>query len=318
MIAEAGLRAINYRPGIMDPDMYVANPDPLLPYKLQPNYQGYCAGQEVKTDAQGNRLVTPSYKELKPGQLPDRVVLLVGDSGVFGFGLGDSDTIGSQLQRTATGKNHNYEIRNIGVSGYTSWNEYQAVNNYLSDHNATDIIVLYVPNDVTFENDYFGVGKGKRVSFDRGETKTREVTRWLYSHVYVSYLLSDSAKRVIATLRSSGTAQAASGFDENAKREELDYSMEAIERLKQLCEERQIRFQVAIYRDIVYFDDQASWLNYERAISKRLDDRGIQWFIAKSHIERLPPSEIRVTWNDPHPSAKAAGLIADDLLNSLK
>src|SRR5882762_6776649 len=83
--SEITLRAFNYRPGTMDPEMFVSNDSELLPFKLRANYQGYCAGSEVRIDAEGYRIVKPSYDQLhaaKPGS-PDRVILLLGDSGVF-------------------------------------------------------------------------------------------------------------------------------------------------------------------------------------------------------------------------------------------
>lgn len=314
VVAEVGLRAFNYQPATMDPDMYVPNNAPLLPYKLKANYSGYCAGREVKTDAEGNRQISPSYSELRPGQQPERVILLVGDSGVFGFGLSDRDTIGSQLQRAALARNLNYEIRNLGVSGYTSWNEFEAINDYLTRNTVNDIVLLYMPNDLTFENDYFGVAAGKRVAFDRGEGRLPTYTRWLYSHVYVSYLLSDSAKRIAAALKAKPiTASGRGHFDEQGKRAEIDYSMQALSRTREMCEARGINFQVGIYRDVAYFDDPEAWLSYEAAIGRHLEQRGIKWFITKEHTDRLPAGEIRVAWNDPHPSAPAAGLIAAEV-----
>ena len=48
LVSEVTLRAFNYRPGTMDPDMFVKNDNPLLPFKLRPSYQGNCAGKDVK------------------------------------------------------------------------------------------------------------------------------------------------------------------------------------------------------------------------------------------------------------------------------
>lgn len=189
-LAEFELRLVNYRPGTMDSEMYISNQNELLPYRLRPNYSGYCAGSEVRTDAEGYRLVTPSYKNLRPAQNPERVVLLLGDSGVFGFGLDDHDTIASQLQNFCVGQELNYEIRNIGVSGYTSWNEYQSLVDYLKADRATEVVVLYMPNDPTFDNDYFGFSSGKRPSFSQEQSSLHDLTYWLYSHVYVSYFIS--------------------------------------------------------------------------------------------------------------------------------
>src|SRR6185503_7400324 len=103
--------------GTMDPEMFVKNDNPLLPYKLRANYEGYCAGKEVTIDADGSRVVQPVYEQLSAGKpdQPNRVVLLLGDSGVFGFGVSDEETIASQLQAASFKNRLNYKIRNIGV-----------------------------------------------------------------------------------------------------------------------------------------------------------------------------------------------------------
>lgn len=318
LIAEVGLRAMNYRPGLMDPEMYVAHANQLLPYKLRANYEGYCAGREVTTDSNGNRRVVPSYGEVRKKQSPERVVLLLGDSGVFGFGLADTDTIGSQLQRISFENGLNYEVRNIGVSGYTSWNEYQALNEYLSSQSATDVVLLYMPNDLTFDNDYFGIGRGKRATFDRGASEFHHYTKWIYSHLYFSYLLVDSAKRVKSQLRSQTLPNNADILDPLERQDELNYSMEALRQIRKICDEKGINLRVGIYRDLAYFDNSERWLNYEDVISKKLDQSGIKWFIAKSHTDQFTLQQAHVTWNDPHPSAAAAGLIAADILMSLR
>src|SRR2546427_1874601 len=63
-IAEIVVRVTNYRPGTMDANMYVATANPLLAYRLRPNYAGISSGSEVKVDADGNRIVNPSYQSI--------------------------------------------------------------------------------------------------------------------------------------------------------------------------------------------------------------------------------------------------------------
>jgi hypothetical protein len=317
LLSEVTLRAFNYRPGTMDPDMFVENNDALLPYKLRPNYQGYCVGRAVRIDADGYRAIQPSYDELHLGNSakPDRVIVLLGDSGVFGFGVSDKDTIASQLQEASFQKNLNYQIRNIGANGYTSWNEYTAFADYLKNHSATDLIVLYMPNDLTFDNDYFRIGQGVHASFSRNEDRLRRFNRFLYSHVYTSFLISDSLKRMTTRIDNPG---ATIGFDENHKQHEIDYSVEALKKLDELCKMRNIKFSVGIYRDVVYEADPKGWLKYEEAIARNLDRNGINWFNVKSHMDNLNASEVRSSWNDPHPGPKAIGYIVRDLLNEIR
>jgi hypothetical protein len=107
-------------------------------------------------------------------------------------------------------------------------------------------------------------------------------------------------------------------LDPLERQEELNYSMEALRQIRKICDEKGINLRVGIYRDVAYFDNSERWLHYEDVISRKLDQSGIKWFIAKSHTDQLTLQQARVTWNDPHPSAAAAGLIAADILMSLR
>ncbi len=290
----------------MDPMMYVANPNPLLPYRLRADYHGYCGGAEVATDSDGNRRVSPSYGSLFEGRSgkPTRVVPILGDSGVFGFGLPDGDTIASQLQGVCAQRKLPYAIRNVGVPGYTSWNEYAAFADYLGKYEITDAILLYMPNDLTFDDDYFGIGRGGYASYSRNEDRTHRLLRKLYAHVYLVSLLSDGLKGAASKLRRQAPAE--EKFDQARLQPEIDYSMAALVKIRDLCKDKQIRFSVGIYRDVAFYYDAKSWLSYEEAIESSLAHLGIQSFLAKSHIERLSVSDVRVSFNDP-PSQQESG-----------
>lgn len=318
VVSEVSLRAFDYHPGTMDPEMFVRNDNELLPYKLRANYEGYCAGQDVKIDSDGYRIVEPRYETLQKGKpdKPDRVVLILGDSGVFGFGVGNAETIASQLQDAYSKRNLNYRVGNIGVNGYTSWNEYAALADYLRKFSATDVILLYMPNDLTFDNDYFGIGKGHQASFSKDEDRLHRFTRFLYSRVYVSYLVADGLKRISKRVDNAAAAAIVS-FDESQMQREIEYSMEALRKTQELCKARHIKFSVGIYRDVAYESDPKGWLTYEGAIQRNLERNGIRWFVAKSHMDNLKASEVRSSWNDPHPGAKAIGFIVSDIMGAV-
>lgn len=228
--------------------------------------------------------------------------------------MSNTETIASQLQDVSFKKNLNYQIRNIGVNGYTSGNEYAALTDYFAKYSATDVIVLYMPNDLTFDNDYFLIGQGNQASFSKDEDRLHRFTRFLYSHVYVSYLAADSVKKILSRVDNPASA---AGFDENQKQREIEYSMEALRKIQGLCNARNARFSVGIYRDVAYDDDPKGWLKYEESVERNLDRNGIKWFVAKSHIENLKASEVRSSWNDPHPGAKAIGFIVSDVLSAV-
>jgi hypothetical protein len=302
----------------MDPNMYGSTANPLLPYRLRSNYDGFCAGSDVKTDADGNRVIIPSYASLHVDltSAPERTVLLLGDSVVFGFGLPDTDTMASQLQRVCATQQLNYEIRNIGVPGYTSWNEYAALADYLKQHQLTDVVLLYISNDLTFENDYPRIGRGAFASFSGKEDRLHRFLRVLCTHVYVADLLSDGVKRLADVKKQEQPS--VGRFDAQRLQPAIDYSMQALREIQELCREKNIRFAVGIYRDMIYYDDKQNWLAYEQAIKSALDRAGIRSFLVKSHIEKLSVNQVRVHFNDPHPSKEATALIVGDVLDELK
>jgi hypothetical protein len=94
--------------------------------------------------------------------------------------------------------------------------------------------------------------------------------------------------------------------------------MEALKKMEELCKSRDIHFSVAIYRDVAYEADPKEWLKYEEIIERNLDLNRINSFVVKSHMDNLKTSEVRSSWNDPHPGAKAIGFIVKDLLNELR
>src|SRR5438552_257146 len=279
-IAEVLVRLSNYRPGTMDPLMYVANPNPLLPYRLQANYRGYCAGGEVHTDNDGNRRVSPTYPSRFPARQEKSVreVLILGDSGVFGFGLPDGDTVASQLQGVCAQRNLLYDIRNVGVPGYTSWNEYAALEDYLKEHEVSDVVLLYMPNDLTFDNDYFGIGRGGYASYSGNEDRAHRLLRDFYTHVYLASLLSQGLKRAAGMLRTQAPAE--EKFDQLRMQPEIDYSMAALVKIRDLCRDKRIRLSVGIYRDVAFYYDSQSWLAYEQTIQSNLAKLGIELFLA--------------------------------------
>ena len=286
-LSEFALRVLGYRPRVIDPEMFQSHDDALLPYKLRPNYEGYYVGGKVHIDADGNRVVLP--------QCHGKLALILGDSVAFGQGLNDDETISSQLQKQLCGQ---YKIRNIAAPGYSSWNEYAAFRDYQEPLNR--LILIYVPNDVTYENNHLKITENQIA--DLSNSRTHQLLRTLYSHVYVSFLLADGLKN----LKHRDSVDA-------VNLSILDYSMQAIELIRELCRKRNIEFSVAIYRDLWYYTQPEESAQYENAVSTKLSKLGINNFVLKSHIQQLKLSEARVHFNDPHPSRRAVELIVSDL-----
>jgi lysophospholipase L1-like esterase len=311
-LTEIVLRIVHYVPGFVSREMFVSRiglPDAKLrPYALRPGFAGSYAGGVVSIDLEGNRLVVANPKNTNHSLQTSLSVLLLGDSVVFGQGLSDDQTIASRLQAALLNEHRFLQVQNIGVPGYSTWNEYIALKEFLKTHHPRRVILVYVGNDATLENDAIRLDS----AFTLVENSPiHRLLAFLYRNVYATSLIADGAKHLKAGI----VRQEMHGFSMDL--EGLEYSMQAVAQIRNSCSESGAQFEVAIYRDVVAYVDPIGTARYEAELSRRLSALGIRWFLLKSHIENLDPLRAQVRWNDPHPSAEATNWVARDLLVEL-
>jgi hypothetical protein len=311
LLSEVIVRLVGYHPSSMDPRMFATSSTPYLPYKIKNDFHGYYAGAEFRVDNFGNRRI--AYAGTGDQK---KSVLLLGDSVVFGQGLLDEETIGSQLQRVSLSEQLPFKIENVGVPGYSSWNEFGALTEYLASFAPTEVVLVYIPNDITYEDDYFGIGKGGRAAYGGIETSAQQFRRLVYSHIYVVSLAREAVRNLSAriTRNQSWSDDASLVTDERP----LDHSLEAVRRISEICATKRIAFSVGIYRDVLFLSNEKRWNEYERVLNDKMSKLGIKSFVIDSHASELSPADVRVSWSDPHPSAEAATKIAGDILQHLK
>lgn len=302
-ISDVALRLVGYQPTILDPEMFVADSDSLMPYALRPGYSGWYAGSHVSIDSNGFRVVRSAWQPSP--RTPEKRLLLLGDSQVFGAGVADSETIPSQLQDSLAARGLNIRVLNIGVPGYSSWNEYRALDRYLAKHRVDDVILLYHPGDATFENDILHIGRGDF------ETPTRRVVRAMYRRVNTIAFLRQSWLELRA--RRANPASDTTGPSDSV----MAYSMRAVQQAAELCRRQGIGFSVGVYRHIDALTSPVSWSAYEKRIRAALAERGIRWFLVASHTSHLRPREIMVSLADRHASARASSFIVTDILTAM-
>jgi hypothetical protein len=312
---EVSLRAIGFRSPVIHAKMFeVEVNDLLLPYSLHPGYSGDYGGGSVSVNSNGNRVV-PLPPEIEENRFSNEIVLL-GDSVAFGQSLDDKDTIAANLQKYRLEGEKLARVALIAAPGYTSWNEYAALLRYTNLSRVRTVVLIYVSNDVTKDNDHFKFREfGARIYYmEKGWL--RKLLQILYDHSRLFCLMSESIKKIVYLLQhekvvASHEKAVSSGLDMDA----LAYSIEAIRRLNELCRARGINLIVAIYRDF-YFDPD--WVaNYERSVSSSLSTAGVDHFILQSATERLGKSQFSVSWADGHPSVKASEIIAAEIAAEL-
>lgn len=315
LIVEILLHLTNYHPRFMEMEMFVEEDNALLPYTLKPNYEGYQVGKFVKLDNEGNRII-PSERI---SSISEQTILILGDSVVFGFGLQNEETIASQLQRLINRNNSKYTVKNIGAPGYTTWNEYEALKKYLNDHKVDIVVLFYVFNDVTMDNNAL-------ISMRKDQTnKFSPIKRTLYRNIYSLSLI----KEIFARINSDPAMKEDSGSDNDnvvdqlysayLNQEALDYSMDAISKIKYLCDKNGIVLIVAIPRfHMWYYNYPEFSKDFESEVIRKLNEIGVDGYIAKSHVDNLSVDEINVYTNDHHPSALAVEYIVNEIYQQIE
>jgi hypothetical protein len=312
LMIEIGLRITGFRSPIIHAEMFEMTDDPLLPYILRKGYIGDFAGGAVNVGADGYRIVPlPGGAE---ENLLAREVVVLGDSVAFGLGVDDKDTIAAYLQRHLLWEKKPIRVVSIAAPGYSSWNEYAALLRYRNLSKIQTVVLLYVNNDVTKDNDHFKLKEnGRRIYYIKDDPIHRLI-RELYSNSRLIDVVADSIKKLNYKSQVA-QSDAAGEIDSNS----LSYSMEAIKRIRDLCAQRNIQLVVAVYRDGTGYY-QPNWESaYERAILSRLEALGVRSFVLNWATDRLSKDQFVLSWNDDsHPSVEASRIIAEQIAAALK
>lgn len=313
-LLEIGVRLTGYEPPTISADMYLdrsGEPDEKVwPYALRPGYVGSYAGGAVSIDMEGERsVVVEDAVRAKLDASPTAATwLVVGDSVAFGQGLNDHETLASQLATALASRAVPIRVRNVAAPGYTSVNELAAAKRYFASHGAERVIVVYVANDATFDDDQLKLKEGFAL---QGQSAWHRATRSLYEHVYVSFLISDSFKRLGSMLTEPPSSE---GFWSTISDDAIERSLDALAELEALSAAHGAKLSVAINRDISYYELPAPAEAFERRVLKGLEQRKMDAFVLSSYQKELPLDEACVSPMDAHPSRKAVGLMVNDIV----
>lgn len=323
LLVEIALRVMNYHPILMEMDMFVEKNNDLLPYSLKPNYEGNQVGKYVKIDGNGNRIIKPKIANTSD-DVSEKTILILGDSVVFGFGLENDETIASQFQNLINKNDSKHVVKNISAPGYTSWNEYEALRLYLNEHEVDIVILFYVFNDITKDNNAL------RAMRQDQKNEYSPLKRVLYKNIYSLTLINQISSRIKSIARNKERSGRNTSNVNNVNvvdqlysaylnQEALDYSMDAISKIKSLCVKNNIELIVVLPRfHIWYYNHPQFSEDFEKEIIARLNQIGINGYIAKAHVENLSVEDINVHENDFHPSALAVKYIVDEIYEKIE
>lgn len=311
--SEVALRALGFRSSVIHAEMFDVNPDdPLLPFTLHPGYKGLYAGGVVTVGADGNRIVPAPLDADKTDFL--HTIVLLGDSVVFGQGLDDAGTIPANMQRLIYDRGSRRRVVSIAAPGYMAWNEYAAFSKYPDLPKVQTLILVYVNHiERGRDNDHFKFREtGGRIHYME-QNILHKILRVMYDNLRLFFLTADSVKRAWNAVRQP-SLERVDELDADA----LYYSVQAVENLQELCQRRNIKLIVAIYRDSAIYYYPHWVLKFEDALSSALASKGVDHFVLRWATDRLSQNRFAISWNDgAHPSAEASRIIAEEIAAEL-
>lgn len=315
--AEIGLRLLGANSPVIDADMLLARDDPLLPFVLRPGFQGSYSGGHATIAADGYRIVPLPADVASADTLP-RLILL-GDSVAFGQGLDDDKTIAAYMQRDAQWGTAN-RVVDIAVPSYTSWNEYAALRDLGKLSGVRTLVLIYVANDLTTDNDHFKLRGANGHIYYLENDAFHKATRFLYDRSRLFDVVSDRVKRFVADARQSGHPPAAEANDDTViDTKGLAYSMEAVAKIRDICRSQNINFLIALYREGSFYTRPKWTAAYEAAVSQQLAALGIEHFVLDQATAHLDLDRYTVSWDDHrHASPAAAELMAAQIIAELR
>lgn len=149
--------------------VYQKSNDSLIDVELMPNMIIYEEGIEYKINSKGMRDYEFPYE--KP-QDTYRVVVL-GDSVTFGYNIHMDDSYPKQLERLLNENNkEKYEVINLGVGAYNTWQEFQLLKNEGLKYNPDLIIFGFLFNDLIKDERFIF----RNFTIDYSEEKSCKIT----------------------------------------------------------------------------------------------------------------------------------------------
>lgn len=150
----------------LNPPIYQAHENPEISYTLIPSHQARAYGSKITTNVLGFR----------SSELPENAepIVILGDSLVFGHGVGDKQTVGYYLQRHLRPNEH---VLSAGLNGYNIMQERAVYEESLKPLNPKALILVFMPNDFDEAFKLDGEGYFRPLSDESDMTYMEKVKR---------------------------------------------------------------------------------------------------------------------------------------------
>lgn len=254
--------------------------DEALGWKLRPGAEDVWGNVRVRINAKGLR--GPELDYVKPEEVAR--ILYLGDSVTFGFMIEDwQRTFPYQVQALLDRRwGYTIETINAGVGGYSTWQEYL----YLADEGVRyepDLVVVsFVLNDVTEKFDLIRFG-GANEGWQLRNSALTALDR-LSNRSSIAYFARDLGRRLRFGSDVAKGAVRHELLNVRAIAEEPDradvrrawkLTLENLQKIFALCEERRIRVLLVIFPYRFQFEDSPRLAAPQRELTRYAAARGV-------------------------------------------
>lgn len=279
-------------------------PAPLY-YRIIPNYQGVLEGVKVSVNSDGYR--DSEFERQRPEY--QKLVAIIGDSITFGQGVPQEKTFPAVLETllNSSTKKREYRVWNLGVPGYNTQQEYEVFNSLVLPQKPYWIFLAFIVNDVEPVNE----GALRIIGGEKPQGQASWISRQLDESLVI-YLARNRLGQMIRMFKPD--YHGSSYIEDTVRLYEGTESpwiaaSKAIESMKLLSDEKNIRFTVVMIPSMMDFE-RYPFEKINRLLESFCKEKGIDFLDVLPHFRGHNPSSFHVSMIDSHPNEFAYRIIA--------
>jgi GDSL-like lipase/acylhydrolase family protein len=292
-LAEFGLRRAVPNCGVTP---FRVSQTPGLASEFRPGFTTLYKGFEVTFNSQGYR--GAEFPAPEPGLLR---IALVGDSFTFGSAVDLADTLAVRLEAALDEAGTPARVLNLGVPGYAAGNVAAVVRSDALDLEPDVIVYVFYANDIDRPPTWQEIPPDAVIDGMHGFPAHSALLQWLNVRVKQA-ALRWFGKQLARRTPAHSQAQWDDGGGQRVR--------EAIERMRDLCAERGVRFLVAGYPHLTLVGKNP-FLPIDQGAAMVCAELGVQWIdLVQAFGEERDLTRYWASVFDTHPSGEANRLVA--------
>lgn len=278
---------------------FVPHPDPRVHSIMQPDAELVVAGVSVRSDELGLRARTR-----RAAADATTSIVLLGDSVVFGWGVGDDETFAAQLERqlaAAAEPGVTFAVRGVGLPGWNARNATAFLLDHLDRLDPDLVVYVPIPNDLT---------DAVRLASSTTSGVAPDLASgdpWVHMAYNGPALMGLSRRKGAGEDIVGPRAMGPTAIDSDLgleSRRRYDALADLVVATSHRLAERDADFVLAPYRSLPF-----TWSLLDRLAERGGVETVVPLFEEMAPEDRLP--------DDPHPNADALGVMATWLARDL-